>query len=176
MDCSNFRCITELKSEVSMYDNGPYAKFQKLSSRRKGAVFEKIFEELMISFGATLMKNKSSGHDRTFDINGKVVRFEVKGSFVWGNTLKNGSVKWQQIRDQDYDVIVCIMVLPTEIKFYCATKADIMQFVDRQIDGKWPYNQHRGNAVQSGTYFIQTPWESVPSVLQELTETSLDAF
>ena len=50
-----------------------------MSSKRTGTVLEKIFEEFMVSKGYEKRKNYSSDHDRVFVMNGKEVKFEIKG-------------------------------------------------------------------------------------------------
>jgi hypothetical protein len=157
-------------SEVfNKYNNlrDPYAdsKFRilkEMSSKRKGAVFEKIFEEKMIENGHTLLKNLNSDHDRRFEINGEEVKFEIKGSMLWGED--GDSFRWQQIRtSQDYDIMLFMAIYPEEIKFFYATKDEVKEVVEVQDEnGDWIYNQHGGKKVNSGTFFLHGMPEDFP--------------
>lgn len=137
------------------YEGSPNQIYKQMSSKRKGAAFEKIFEEFMINRGYSMRKNYNSDHDRVFVIDGKEVKIEIKGSTLWGE--KGDSMKFQQIRvDQDYDIVVFMAVLPEGIEMYYAEKPDVRDFVDVQdSDGFYPYNQHGGKRVRSGTFAIQ---------------------
>lgn len=145
-DYANLRCP---------YENSPLKIYKDMSSKRKGAAFEKIFEEYMKSFGFEMRKNYSSDHDRVFVVDGKEIKFEIKGSTLWGED--GTSMKFQQIRvDQDYDIMLFMAILPDCIEFYYADKKTVAEFVDVQDErGRWIYNQHGGNRVRSGTFAIQ---------------------
>ena len=142
-------------SEKCPYEGSPFQSIKQMSSKKKGAWFENTFEEHMIMKGYELRKNYNSGHDRVFVVNRKEVKFEIKGSFLWGENGE-GKMRWQQIRpSQDYDMIVFIAVFPNGMEFYYNTKSAISEFVEREDeDGNWPYNQHGGKKVNSGTFFI----------------------
>ena len=152
-DYANLRCP---------YEGSPMKIYKDMSSKRKGAAFEKIFEEWMKKQNYEMKKNYSSDHDRVFIVDGVEVKFEVKGSTLWGED--GTSMKWQQIRvDQDYDVVCFMAILPDAIEFYFATKEEVAEFVDVQDDrGRWIYNQHGGNRVRSGTFAIQGLVEDFP--------------
>lgn len=137
------------------YEGSPLKMYKNMSSKRKGAAFEKIFEEFMKAQGFMMKKNYNSDHDRVFVINGKELKFEVKGSTLWG---ENGSsMKWQQIRcDQDYDIIIFMAILPEGIDIYWSTKETVKDVIDVQDEnGHWIYNQHGGKRVRSGAFAIQ---------------------
>ena len=144
------------------YEGSPLQIYKQMSSKRKGAAFEKIFEEFMVNRGYEMRKNYNSDHDRVFVIGDKEVKIEIKGSTLWGE--KGNSLKFQQIRvDQDYDIVVFMAVLPEGIEMYYADKLTIANFVDVQdSDGFYPYNQHGGKRVRSGTFAIQGLIEDFP--------------
>jgi len=131
------------------YRNSIFAIFKHMSSKRKGAAFEKIFKEYMNSLGATVEKPTSSEHDVI--ING--IKVEVKGSTLWG---EGTHFRFQQIRSgQDYDVIVFVSVFPDRIEFHHADKRTVMENLEVQDEnGNWPHNQHGGKSKNSGTFFI----------------------
>lgn len=145
LDYDIFKTITH---QSCPYEKSNFRFIKNLSSKKKGAIFEKIFEEYMISNGHTIEKSKSSDHDRI--VNGHKV--EIKGSFLW----ENGKFRFQQIRvNQDYDYIVFLAIYPEFIEFYIASKETTKEFLCVQDEnGFWPYNQHGGKKTKSGTFYI----------------------
>ena len=148
------------------YIDSPFKLYKDMSSKRTGTVLEKIFEELMVSKGYEKRPNYSTDHDRVFVMNGEEVKFEVKGSTLWGE-YGEGGMRWQQIRpSQDYDIMVFISVFPSSMNFYYTTKSIISDFVEVQdVDGYWPYNQHGGKKVNSGTFYIHGLPEDFPFMI-----------
>lgn len=151
------------KAKKDIYENSVFGTIKNLSSRSKGSAFEKIVEEYLVGLGCKKLRNENSGHDRIFVINDRPVKIEIKGSTIWGEKL-SGIMKWQQIRtSQDYDVIVFLAMLPDRIDLYWSTKSEVTAFVEQQSpDGKWKYNQHGGNKVNSGTFAINGRPEDFP--------------
>jgi hypothetical protein len=173
--------ITESQfSRSKIYDKyanlrDPYAKskfriLKEMSSKRKGAVFEKIFEEVMLDAGHTLLKNLNSDHDRRFLVNDKEVKYEIKGSMLWGED--GDSFRWQQIRtSQDYDIMIFMAIYPKQIEFFAASKSDVKELVEVQdADGNWIYNQHGGKRVNSGTFFLHGMPEDFPIMQRFLSD------
>lgn len=138
----------------SEMDNDPYRgtafyPLKSASSKKKGAYFEKIYQEYMESKGCVVEKPQNSDHDRIVDKRKK----EIKGSFLW----EGGShFRWQQIRpSQDYDDMVFIAVYPDRIEFYEADKETVRAAVEVQNEkGEWIHNQHGGKKKNSGTFFL----------------------
>lgn len=132
------------------YKDSIFLPLKQLSSRTKGAVFEKMVEEYLAANGDYVVtKPLSSNYDRI--INDK--RVEIKGSFLWGTS---GNFRWQQIRtNQAYDIIVFMAIYPDRIELFAATKEDVVKFIEVQDDnGNWIYNQHGGKRTNSGTFFL----------------------
>lgn len=136
----------------SLYENTPFEQLQKLSSRTKGAYFEKIVEEFLQKQGYIVnLPSRTSDYDRI--VNGK--RVEIKGSFLWGDGT-NG-FRWQQIRPhQQYDYIFFLAVYPSCMKLFFSAKCDVIDFVlQKDANGHYIHNQHGGKTVNSGTFFLQ---------------------
>jgi hypothetical protein len=151
------------------YENSPLKIYKDMSSRRKGAAFEQIFEEFMMKRGFTKKRNENSGHDRIFvDPNGKSQKYEIKGSMIWGEKT-NGFFRWQQIRvDQDYDKIAFLALYPDRIEIFIADKKIVSEFVDvKDSKGFYPFNQHGGKHVRSGTFMIQGRPEDFPFMVKD---------
>lgn len=164
---NTFRIINE-RVNIDPFADSAFLPFKQLSSKPKGAYFEKLFEEYASALGENISKAENTGHDRISDVYGKV---EVKGSFGW---ITNGVIthfRWQQIRpNQDYDNVVFIAAYPHEIKFYIADKETVRENVEIQDGrGRWIHNQHGGMKVNSGTFFLDGfpkdfPWMEEYSV------------
>ena len=143
-----FQSITD-DIEKDIYIGSVFLPLKNLSSKKKGAMFEKLYHEFKLSQGCVVTKPINSDHDRIVD----GVKVEIKGSFLWGD---GSHFRWQQIRtNQDYDVVVFIAVYPDRIEFYQADKQTIKDNIEVQdSEGKWIYNQHGGQRVNSGCFCI----------------------
>ena len=66
--------------------------------------------------------------------------------------------------------MVFLAVDPNNIRFYCASKQEVSDFVTVQdSNGNFPYNQHGGMTVNSGTYRIDGFPKDFP-FMRSLTE------
>ena len=132
-----------------IYANSALKGLKRLSSRKKGKYFERLYQEYAKSLGSVVEKPVNSGHDRIVDGRKK----EIKGSFLWGNGTH---FRWQQIRpSQDYDDVIFIALYPDRIEFYEADKKTVKNIVETKNDhGEWVHNQHGGKKVNSGTFFL----------------------
>ena len=138
------------------YKDSPFYSIRILTSKTKGSVFEKITKNyLKDKLGMIITKNESPNHD----IVANNVKIEVKGSSFWSDGKGGGSkFRWQQIRlAQDYDVIIFLAMYPDTIKFYYATKQDLLDNINLP-----KYNQHGGKKVDSGTKCIDGFPEDFP--------------
>ena len=89
------------------------------------------------------------------------LRAEVKTSTMWG---EGANFTFQQIRDQEYDIIIFQFILPNEeILFYC-TKEAAVNFI--MIDG---HGQHGGGDATE-TYWITFDLEHVPNYIIPISE------
>jgi hypothetical protein len=135
-------------ARTSLYDDSPFLDLAKLSSRTKGAEFERIFDWWATSQGHTCTKARTTNYDRLVD--GQ--RIEIKGSMLWDN----GTFRWQQIRTrQDYDILALMAFHPDRLELYGCTRATAHEHLARQDEhGHWPHNQHGGKTVDSGTFLL----------------------
>ena len=169
-EISKFETYTNVKtaSKNDIYKDSAFKIIKDLSSKKKGAIFEKIFEEYMTRNGHTIFKPESSEHDRIVQLkdSDEKLKIEIKGSFLWGDGDK---FRFQQIRtNQDYDYVVFLAVYTDTINFYIASKEDPKKNHEVQDeDGNWIYNQHGGKKVNSGTFWIDGFPEDI-SWMQEL--------
>ena len=139
------------------YEDSVFLPLKQLSSKTKGAKFEQIVEEAMSKNGHKVGKSANgSDSDRAIDD----LNVEIKGSFLWKG---QDTFRFQQIRNQDYDLVIFLFVYPDHISIRAAHKQDVMDVVARQDEnGFFPHNQHGGKKVDSGTYFLDTTEEDMP--------------
>ena len=137
-------------NQTDIYKDSPFKLYKDMSSKKKGAEFEKLVEEYAIKDGRKVEPPKSTDHDRWIQGFGKT---EIKASLLWGTGT---NYRWQQLRPyQDIDTYVFVAVSPVSIKFYTAPAAVVKAVVETQNDkGLWIHNQHGGKKVNSGTFFL----------------------
>tara|TARA_Y100000593_G_scaffold91486_1_gene180364 strand:+ start:2521 stop:3036 length:516 start_codon:yes stop_codon:yes gene_type:complete len=159
-DIGDFSSYNEIMSDAKtdIYKNSPFKIYKDLSSKKKGAEFEKISQEYAERGGLWVLPPLSSEHDRIIENFGKT---EIKGSLLWGDGT---NFRWQQIRPaQDYDTMVFLAVYPDRIDLYSASKETVRDAVEVQDErGYWPHNQHGGMKVNSGTFFLDGMPEDFP--------------
>lgn len=88
-----------------------------ITSRTKGTVGERIVEKWCLSKGSQVGPAPNSDCDRIID----GLRAEIKLSTRW----KGGSYRFQQIRDQDYDVLICLGLSPFDASCWVFPKAEL---------------------------------------------------
>ena len=145
----------EQETETNPYAGSPIQLFQNMSSKKKGAAFEKLITEALIEKGHTVSKPKgSTDYDRLVND----VKVEVKGSLGWVTNGKITHYRFQQIREsQDYDIVLFVFFTPDEVILKGCTKEVVMQHLAIQDEnGFYPHNQHGGKRVNSGTFCIDT--------------------
>ena len=101
------------------WSDSPFGWLRNLPSRRRGAVFEKLFAEWCAESGFGVLKSPDS--DADIVISG--ARVEVKGSTLW----ETGTYTFQQIRDQNYRVLVCLGISPFDAHCWAIPKQEIMR-------------------------------------------------
>lgn len=108
---------TEYEAGESVWDGSPFAWIKTKPSRQVG----KIGEQLVAGWCAAKNLNVSRSPDSDADrvIEGK--RVEIKFSTLWAG----GFYKFQQIRDQNYDVLICLGVSPFDAHAWVMWKKDI---------------------------------------------------
>jgi hypothetical protein len=119
----------------------PFAWIKLHSSRRRGKIGEQLVAGFLAAKGFDVAKATGSSADRL--VNG--CRAEIKFSTLW----ETGVYKFQQIRDQDYQVLICLGVSPFDAHCWAIPKSELK----RPLDGF--VGQHTGG---TGT---ETSWLSV---------------
>ena len=128
-----------------------------LSSSEKGAVGKQLVRNLLAQHEFTVSKTTSKNSDMT--VNGHTVA--VKFSTLW----KNEVYTFQQIRNQDYDILLCLGISPKNAHAWVARTSDIAwNTIAHQHGGKrgkddwWvsvapPTSSHAWMRPQNGNLF-----------------------
>ncbi len=91
---------------------------QDIASRTVGMVLEQLVEGWFAMRGFNVSKAPNSDADRV--INGQLV--EIKGSTLW----QGGIFRFQQIRDQEYDIVICLGIRPFDAQCWVIPKDVLM--------------------------------------------------
>lgn len=148
------------------YAKSPFLPIKMMSSRSKGAIFERIAEALLVEQGFTVERAAgTSDYDRL--VNG--LRTEIKGSFMWNGTT---NFRWQQIRPrQDYDAIIFMSFYPSAVQMHAATKETVIAHLSvRDDNGLWKYAQHGGSKSSGDTLAINGTPSDFPWMQADLTK------
>lgn len=112
-----------LRSEYKNYNldwvESPFAWIKDLPSRTRGKVGEQLIEYWCKEQNFEVRPSPDSDADRI--ING--LRVEIKSSTLW----KSGIYKFQQLRDQAYDVVVCLGLSPHNVHCWVLSKEVILE-------------------------------------------------
>lgn len=109
---SEFEILAAVASELShdyepkqdLWSGSPFQWIKTQPSRRVGAIGEKLVALWCRAQNIDVQRSRDSEADRVLE----GVRTEIKFSTLW----TNGIYKFQQIRDQDYELLVCLGVSP----------------------------------------------------------------
>lgn len=112
-----------LRSEYRNYNSdwveSPFAWIKDLPSRTRGKVGEQLIEQWCIAQNFDVRSSPDSEADRI--ING--LRVEIKSSTLW----KSGIYKFQQLRDQAYDIVICLGLSPYNVHCWILSKEMILE-------------------------------------------------
>jgi len=129
----------------------PFEWIKRRPSRQRGSIAEKLVAGWCAAHGLDVVASPDSDADRII----AGLRAEIKSSTLWGT----GIYKFQQFRDQNYDVAICIGLSPFDAHCWVLPKAVIM----RNWGSAEGFSSQHGGAA--GT---DTAWLSVnPQHVQE---------
>ena len=123
-------------------------------SRQKGAIGERLVSEWLTSHGLNVGRSGDSDADRI--IAGK--RVEIKFSTLW----QNGGYTFQQIRDQNYELMICLGISPSSAHCWVIPKTDILRII-KEDENKKP-NKKRIRDQHLGKEGTDTKWITVKDV------------
>lgn len=101
------------------WKGSPFEWIKQRPSRQIGAIGEKIVSGWLAAKSFNVSRSGDSDADRIIEKS----RVEIKFSTLW----KNGSYKFQQLRDQNYDFAICLGVSPSDAHCWALPKAEILR-------------------------------------------------
>lgn len=99
----------------------PFAWIRERPSRQRGKIGEQLVAGWCAAKGLDVIRSRTTDADRV--INGH--RVEVKFSTLW----QSGGYKFQQIRDQEYDYLICLGISPFDAHSWILSKAVLYEHV-----------------------------------------------
>lgn len=107
--------------EPDEWPSSPFDWIRRTPSARLGVIGEKLVTAWAESCGSVVDRAPNRDYDRL--ING--YRVEIKTSTLWSN----GSYRFSQIRDQDYDYCLCLGLSPASAHVWLLPKDVLLKHV-----------------------------------------------
>ena len=153
-----------LEGEYKQADNwrgSPFAWIRTCPSRQRGKIGEQLVSGWCAEKGLSVGRSGDTEADRVI----KDHRVEIKFSTLWAN----GVYKFQQIRDQDYELLVCLGLSPFEARCWVIPKAALYD----HVIGHTP--QHTG-AGGTETFWLSVRPNEPPAWMKSYGGTLDQAF
>ena len=110
---------SDYEDEDTRWLESPFGWLRQRPSRQRGAILENIVAGYFAEKGFDVVKSPDSEADRIIEN----VRVEIKSSTLW----KNGIYAFQQLRDQNYDVAICMGLSPFDAHCWILPKEIILR-------------------------------------------------
>lgn len=164
--------LIEIADELSkVYENdqvawkdSPFSWLKTLPSRRQGMVIENLVSSWLTDHNFSVSQSPNSEADLV--ING--IRVEVKGSTLW----ESGIYGFQQIRDQDYEILICLGISPSDAHIWVIPKEIAMTWWE---EGTIIKTQHGGQSGKD-TAWLQVKPDKMHECLQPFGGTLSDGL
>jgi len=128
--------------------DSPFGWIKSRPSRQVGKVGEQLVGGWFASRGVAVGASHGSDSDRLIHNHNA----EIKFSTLW----KGGFYKFQQLRDQDYDIVICLGVSPFDAHCWVIPKSEL------QADQPGLSGQHGGQAARD-TRWLEVRPSAIPS-------------
>ena len=129
----------------TIWEESPFGWIQQKSSSTRGAIGKKLISNYLTRKGFDVHQSPGRGADRIIADK----RVAIKTSCLW----KKGIYKYQQIRDQDYDFVLCLGISPFDVHCWVIPKRVIM---DKWHSGEIQ-SQHLGEKGGDTCWFTVNP-------------------
>jgi hypothetical protein len=136
------------------WKGSPFAWIKTRPSRQVGKIGEQLVAGWLAARGFNVARSPDSDADRLVENK----RVEIKFSTLW----KNGSYKFQQLRDQNYDIVVCLGISPFDAHCWILEKSEIL----RQWHETGNMQSQHGGAAGNDTAWITASPSAPPAWLQ----------
>lgn len=100
------------------WKGSPFAWIKTRPSRQVGKIGEQLVAGWLAARGFNVARSPDSDADRL--VEGR--RIEIKVSTLW----RNGSYKFQQLRDQNYELAICLGISPFDAHCWVLEKSQIL--------------------------------------------------
>jgi hypothetical protein len=137
------------KDDLTAWQGSPFLWVRTLSAKKKGAAMEALVRQWCNIHG--FPPGKTPGSESDCSVGG--VLTEIKGSTLWDS----GDLQFNQIRRQNYDMLVLLGISPSVVQMWCPPKRLAL------LHSK---PQHGGEAG-TDTYFLKFRATSPPTWLRE---------
>lgn len=154
----------EYQSENLEWVGSPFAWIKTRPSRQVGMVGERLVAGWCASKGLDVTRSPDSDADRLIE----GIRAEIKFSTLWAG----GGYKFQQLRDQNYDVAICLGISPFDAHCWVIPKLVIMQ----QWDQYGGLQTQHGGSRGSDTAWLSVNLACIPPWLTEYGGRLREAF
>lgn len=134
----------EYQSENREWEGSPFAWIKTKPSCQVGAIGEKLVAGWLAARGFNVTRSGDSDADRVIENK----RVEVKFSTLWAN----GGYKFQQLRDQRYDLAICLGISPFDAHCWIIPKEDVLRL--------WK-DEHKISSQHGGQEGADTAWIDV---------------
>jgi len=159
---------SSLKDEYAgvddMWEGSPFAWIRARPSRQVGKIGEQLVAGWLAARGFNVTRSPDSEADRVVENK----RVEIKFSTLW----KSGSYKFQQLRDQNYDIAICLGISPFSAHCWVLEKSEILHQW-REVGNL--QSQH-GGAKGTDTAWLTVDPTWIPDWLSPWGGTLQDAF
>ncbi|MDE2766373.1 MAG: hypothetical protein OXI25_08105 [Chloroflexota bacterium] len=108
----------EYPASKDEWEGSPFFWTKTRPPRQQGAICERLLAGFLAAKGFAVTDAPDSEADRV--VNG--VRVEIKSSTLW----KAGTYRFQQLRDQNYDIAICLGLSPFNVHCWVIPKSVIM--------------------------------------------------
>jgi len=152
----------DFEGEDTRWLKSPFYWVKKLSSSSKGRFGKQLVNQWLAAKGLSV-KYTSTDSEADIEVNNK--RVEIKFSTLW----QNGQYAFQQIRDQNYDFLICLGISPHDAHCWVITKDLLLQKVIGHM------GQHTG-ATGRDTAWVRLNPSSPPDWMAECGGTLESAF
>lgn len=140
------KLVAKHSSDDATWSGSPFEWIRSRPSRQKGAIGEKLIADWLTARGFTVARAGDSEADRVVEKK----RVEIKFSTLW----KNGTYTFQQLRDQRYDLAICLGVSPFDAHCWVLEKATILREWRETHNLK---SQHRGSSGSDTAWLTVNP-------------------
>ena len=100
------------------WQGSPFAWIRTRPSRQRGAIGENLVSGWLASRKFNVARSPDSNADRVIETQ----RVEIKFSTLW----ETGFYKFQQIRDQKYDMLICLGISPFDAHCWVLKKSEVL--------------------------------------------------